>query len=80
MKKRTARRLALMRHGRWLLRHHPHTTAPPCLIRRHNRWVRRKGRKVGFVVPDGWEYDDLWADLGRRGDVIPTSASLRGDT
>ena len=72
---RTARRLALMRHSRWLMRSHPMSTVPPCLIREHNRWVNRQGRKYGFVVPGGWEYSDLWGELDRFGNV---SAAGRG--
>lgn len=45
MKKRTARRLAVARHGRWLARHHPHSVAPRCLIREYHRQVRREFRR-----------------------------------
>lgn len=45
MKRRTARRLALMRHERWLVRHHPMSTAPPCLIREHNRTAHRHNKR-----------------------------------
>ena len=45
MKKRTARRLALLRYERRMVRWYPETYAPPCLLRFHNTWVRKHNRK-----------------------------------
>lgn len=50
MRKRTARRLALRRHHRWLLRSHPDAVAPRCLLRAVERsrqaWIRRTVEQI----------------------------------
>lgn len=63
---RTARRLALMRHERWLVRHHPESVAPPCLIREHNRQAWKQAlRALDDPEWRAWAYELLAPpDLG----------------